>query len=104
MKDIFATAPEPLLSFLIYIENIQGKSKHTANEYYYDIRTFYKFLKIHFRLLDDDLDFDDIPIDGISVDILKKVDLNLIYEYIYFLNTDRKNSASSRARKISSSS
>lgn len=102
MKSQFKSAPEPLLSFLIYIESIQGKSRQTANEYYYDIKTFYRYLKINFGFVKSDINFDEINIDGITVDDLKKVDLNLIYEYIYFLNTVRKNSASSRARKISS--
>lgn len=102
LESKFSAAPEPLLSFLIYIENIQGKSKQTANEYYYDIRTFYKFLKIHYGHASDYSNFEDIPIDGITIEDLNNVDLNLIYEYIYFLNTNRKNSASSRARKISS--
>ncbi len=101
MKSSFSGAPEPLLSFLIYIESILGKSKHTANEYYYDLKTFYKFLKLRFGLVNSNTDFNDITIDGITVDTLSKVDLNLIYEYIYFLNNNRNNSASSRARKIS---
>ncbi len=101
MNSSFSGAPEPLLSFLIYMESILGKSKHTANEYYYDLKTFYKFLKIRFELVDSNTDFNEITIDGITVEILSKVDLNLIYEYIYFLNNNRNNSASSRARKIS---
>jgi len=102
MKRTFAAAPEPLMAFLIYIENIQGKSRQTANEYFYDLKTFYRFLKIHFGLIEKPFNFDELNIDDINLDILKKVDLNVIYEYIYFLNNERNNSASSRARKISS--
>ena len=102
MKNIFSTAPEPLLSFLIYIESIQGKSRQTANEYYYDLKTFYKFLKLHFNLVSDTFDFEEISIDDLTLDILKRVDLNVIYEYINFLNRVRNNSPASRARKIAS--
>ena len=101
MKNVFSAAPEPLLSFLIYIENIQGKSRKTANEYFYDLKTFYRFLKIHFNMVPADIEFKNIQIDGITIDILKKVDLNVIYEYINFLNRIRNNSAATRARKIS---
>ena len=101
-KNIFSTAPEPLLSFLIYIESIQGKSRHTANEYFYDIKTYYKFLKIHFNLVSPEIDFDEITIDDLTLDTLKLVDLNIIYEYINFLNRVRNNSPASRARKIAS--
>ncbi len=95
-------APEPLSSFLIYIESIQGKSQKTANEYFYDLRTFFRYLKIHFDLVSRDIDFDDIDIMDVGIDILKKVDLNLIYEYMNFLHRVRNNSPHARARKIAS--
>ena len=93
-------APEPLSSFLIYIESIQGKSQKTANEYFYDLRTFFRYLKIHFDLVSSDVDFDDIDIMDVGIDILKKVDLNLIYEYMNFLHRVRNNSPHARARKL----
>lgn len=95
-------APEPLISFLLYIENIQGKSPKTAESYYFDLRAFYRFLKIKFGKVSIDTEFDSIDITDIDVSYLKKVDLNLIYEYMNFLNRERSNSASSRARKIAS--
>lgn len=95
-------APEPLRSFLIYIENIQGKSRKTANEYFYDIRTFYRFLNLHFDYVDSKTNFEDITVDNITIDDLKKVDLNILYEYVNFLNIDRNNKARSRARKVAS--
>ncbi len=93
-------APEPLAAFLIYIESIQGKSPKTADEYFYDLRTFYKFLKIKFDNADDD--FDEIDIADVDMSYIKKVDLNLIYEYMNFLNRVRQNTPRSRARKIAS--
>lgn len=94
--------PEPLSSFLIYIESIQGKSKKTADEYFYDLRTFYRFLKLHYNMVPPNTEFDKIEIDDVSADTLKKVTQGDIYEYIYFLNRERGNSPSSRARKVSS--
>lgn len=93
--------PEPLSSFLIYTESIQGKSEKTSNEYFYDIRTFYRFLKVHFNMTDE-LEFNKIDISDVGLDTISKVDLSLIYEYINYLNRTRGNSAASRARKIAS--
>lgn len=98
----FHDAPEPLISFLMYIENIQGKSARTAESYYYDLRAFYKFLKIKFENLSDDIDFETLDISNVDLSYIKKADLNLVYEYMNFLNRKRSNSASSRARKIAS--
>ncbi len=93
--------PEPLVSFLSYIENIQGKSQKTAQSYYYDLRTFYRFIKIKFSDANFD-DFDIIEIMDVDLSYISKVDLNLIYEYMTFLNRERSNNPSSRARKIAS--
>jgi len=64
----FIDAPEPLISFLMYIENIQGKSAKTAQSYFYDLRAFYRFLKIKFSDLSFDTDFEQIDI--LDVDYL----------------------------------
>ncbi|MBQ2891137.1 MAG: tyrosine recombinase XerC [Clostridia bacterium] len=98
----FDLAPEVLNSFLIYIESIQGKSKNTAEEYFYDLRTFFRYLKIRFKLVSSDTEFDKIDILDVDLELIKKVDLNLVYEYMNFLNRERNNSTSSRARKIAS--
>ena len=100
MKRYF-DVPEPLVSFLSYIENIQGKSQKTAQSYYYDLRAFYRFLKMKFLNLSID-DFDSIEIMDVDISYIKKVDLNLIYEYMTFINRERTNGPSSRARKIAS--
>ena len=95
-------APEPLASFLIYIESIQGKSKKTVDEYYYDLRTFYRFLKIHFNMVDSDTDYDKISIDDVDIEILRSVSLQTFYEYMNYLNRSRGNRARTRARKVAS--
>lgn len=101
MKAIY-DVPEPLSSFLMYIENIQGKSQKTAQSYFYDLRAFYKFLKMKFGNVSYDAEFEQIDISDVDLSFIKKVDLNLIYEYMNFLNRARDNSPSSRARKIAS--
>ncbi len=101
-KTAMRQAPEPLRSFLIYIENIQGKSVNTANEYFYDIRNFYRFLKLRNSDSLFDENFDKTQIDDVNVDFLKAVDLNTVYEYMNFLSNVKNNTPRSRARKISS--
>lgn len=98
----FDAAPEILKSFLIYIESIQGKSKNTAEEYFYDLRTFFRYLKLRFNLVSSEYDFNKIDIMDVDLELIKKVDLNLVYEYMNFLNRTKGNSTASRARKIAS--
>lgn len=87
--------------FLIYMETITGKSAKTVNEYATDLRTFFRYIKKR-RGLTDDLDFEEIKVDDISIDLIASVDLEDIYEYMIFLMNERHNKASTRMRKVSS--
>lgn len=95
-------APEPLLSFLKYSQGILGKSENTVNEYFYDIRTFYRFLKIHYNLADENSEFEKIEILDFDLEYVKKITLNDIYEYIFFLSREKNNSSTTIARKTAS--
>ena len=98
----FKGIPEPLCSFLIYAESIQGKSQKTIDEYFYDLRTFYRYLKLSFDMVSPETPFDEIDINDVTIEHIAAVDLNLIYEYINYLNRERGNASSARARKVAS--
>lgn len=98
---MFEDAPQVLRDFLIYMEVISGRSHNTVKEYYLDLKTFLKYLKC--RLGRADLkDFDNISISDVTVSDLEAVNLSMLYEYMYFITQSRKNSNTSRARKVSS--
>lgn len=101
-KSLDHGAPEPLASFLIYMESIQGKSRKTADEYFYDLQTFYRFLKVYFHKVDPDTDFHEISIDDVDLSMLRAVKLSTLYEYLNYLNRVRGNVAGTRARKVAS--
>ncbi|KNF08908.1 phage integrase family [Gottschalkia purinilytica] len=94
----------PLLleDFLVYIETIKGKSPNTAKEYYFDLRTFFRFLKIRYRLVDKDTPFDDIDILDIDESIIRKVNLQDLYAFISFVDRNRDNKNYAKARKVAS--
>jgi len=94
--------PQYLNDFLTYIDTIKGKSKNTSKEYFYDLRTFLRFLKILNNIVDKNIDFEKISIDDVSIDLIEKVTLSDLYEYMAYVNRGRGNTASSRARKVSS--
>ena len=104
-------APEIISGFLKYHETIKGHSKRTVDEYFLDLRTFFRFLK-HLRgLVPKDTDFADIPIRDIDLEFVSGVSLSEVYEYLAYLSRDRARhgnspdtdyglNATSRARKI----
>ncbi len=100
MKELnFTDAPPILGDFLNYQLVIKGKSKNTVREYYYDLRTFLRYLKS--READYD-NFKSIVISDVTIDLIKKVNLSVLYEYLSFVNTTLSNAATARARKVSS--
>ena len=42
---IYDEAPQILKEFLGYMETVKGKSEHTVEEYYLDLRTFFRYIK-----------------------------------------------------------
>ena len=105
-------APEIIRGFLTYHETIKGHSRKTVDEYYLDLRTFFRFIKIHRNLVPRDTELDEISISDIDLAFVKSVTVSEAYDYLSFLARDRvKNQrsheldygtkASTRARKVS---
>lgn len=95
-------APGLIKDYLFYLETIKLKSKKTVDEYYIDLRTFFRYIKRVRKMVDDNIDFDKIKIDDVNIDLIKTITLNDAYEYMDYLYRDRLNQSAARARKCSS--
>lgn len=104
-------APPVLRDFLSYHETIKGHSRATVDEYFLDLRNFFRYLKIERGLVPRSAELDEISIKDVDLDLIASVMLNDVYDYMAFLSRDKvKNErsrepeyglmASSRARKI----
>ena len=93
--------PPYLNDFLDYMITIQNKSKNTVKEYNYDLATFFRFLKMHFKLTDED-DLKMIEFDDVTIDTLKKVKLEDIHAFLGYLTKNYNSKATTRSRKVSS--
>ena len=98
--DYRTEAPQLIRDFLVYHETIQGHSRRTVDEYFLDLRSFFRFLKRDRNLVQQTVPFDQIPLDDVNLDLAKTVSLTDVYAYMNFLSRDRGLSASSRARKV----
>ena len=105
------SSPDILREFLFYHETIKGHSKRTIDEYFFDLRTFFRFIKLHKNYAPQNIQFDDISIMDVDLDLVKSVTVSDVYEFLAFLSRDRPKhansksteyglSAASRARKI----
>ncbi|WHH59527.1 tyrosine recombinase XerC [Petroclostridium sp. X23] len=102
-KFVFDESPVILKDFLNYMETIRGKSKNTIKEYFYDLRVFFRFLKVYRNIIEPKtIAFEEITITDVDIDLLKTVTLSDLYAFMSFMSRERDNSASSRARKVAS--
>lgn len=95
------TAMCPILrDFLTYHETILGHSRRTVDEYYLDLRRFFRYLKRSRKLVSAEMEFEKIPIDDVGLDLLGSVTVTDIYEFVNFLSRDCDLGAAGRSRKI----
>ena len=93
--------PEFLNSFLDYYITILNKSPNTISEYNYDLALFLKFIKVKFNMTDEK-DFSKIAINDITIDTIKKIELDDIHAFLSYLTNTYHCKASTRARKACS--
>lgn len=93
--------PQYLNSFLEYTSVILNKSPNTVKEYNYDLNTFLKFVKQRFNLTNE-TDYSVITISDISIDTIKKITLEDIHAFLYYLKDNFRSRPATLARKVSS--
>lgn len=94
--------PDILRDFLNYLQTIKGKSINTVQVYFYDLRVFFRFLKLHRNLADKKMEFDEIGILDVDAALLRTVTLSDLYSYMSFVSNNRDNTSHARARKVAS--
>lgn len=104
-------APQILRDFLSYHETIKAHSQKTVDEYFLDLRNFFRYMK---QIRDPDLrdtPWEEISILDVDANFVRSITLTDIYSYLTYLSRDRAQqpnsdrtdyglSATTRARKI----
>ena len=98
--DYRTEAPALIRDFLVYHETIQGHSSRTIDEYFLDLRSFFRYIKQKKNLISKDVPFDSIMIDDVDLSLVHSITLSDVYDFMSFLSQDRSLTATSRARKV----
>lgn len=91
-------APALLRDFLAYHETIQGHSRRTVDEYYLDLRNFFRYIKILKGLVPKDTELDQVDISDVDLELARSVTLSDVYSYMNYLSRDRAKNANSPAK------
>ncbi len=96
--DYKSDCPSYLNDFLNYLTTVKSRSALTVKNYYYDLKTYLRFLKIKNGLASKN-DFENIRIEDCSEELVKNVTLEDLLEYLTFTADELKNQAKARSRK-----
>lgn len=91
--------PDFLNAFLQYISTILNKSENTVKEYNYDLNHFLKFIMHHFNLSNEE-NIKDIDIKNMDLNTIKKIQLDDIHAFLFYLTNTYNSKAATRARKV----
>ncbi|MBY6842873.1 tyrosine-type recombinase/integrase [Clostridium botulinum] len=94
--------PKKVEDFLNYLKVIKNKSQNTIEGYEVDLRMFFRFYKLDKGLVSKNIKFENIDISDIADNHIKSITLQDLYNFVYYLQNERKNTEKSRARKIAS--
>lgn len=111
MIDYRSESPQILLDFLSYHETIKAHSQKTVDEYFLDLRNFFRYIKQSRDVSLRGLELDEISILDVDIELIRSITLTDVYAYLTYLSRDRAQqqnsdhtgyglSATTRARKI----
>jgi len=102
VAEYWLEAPPVLREFLEYHESILSHSAKTVDEYFFDLRAFFRYLKQRRDPTLAAVPFQEIPILDVDLDFVSKTQLSEIYGFLTFLSGGAKSGkaeSSTRARK-----
>ena len=111
--DYLKDSPTVIRDYLIYLETIMGRSPRTVNEYYLDLRTFFRFILQKRGLASPAADFSDISLNQVDLELVRSVTRSEVLDFLVFTARERPkhhkssettygNDVRTRARKVSS--
>ena len=93
-------APPILRDYLIYHETIKGHSRATVDEYFLDLRNFFRFLKIERGLVPRAAELSEVSILDVDLDFVSRVTLAEVYDYLAFLSRDKAKFTRARSEEF----
>ena len=90
MIDYRDEAPQVLRDFLSYHETIKAHSQKTVDEYFLDLRNFFRYIKQSRDRTLRDLDLDEISIMDVDIGLIRSITLTDVYGYLTYLSRDRR--------------
>lgn len=98
-KEYLYQCPPVMKEFLGYMETVKGRSSKTVDEYFTDLRTFFRYIKRARGLVPEEAEDESIDIRDVDIPLIRTITLMDVYEFMNYAKNDRGNSNTTRARK-----
>ncbi len=99
--EVLNSCPEFIRNFLTYNETIKGKSSNSVEQYYSDLRTFFRYMLLVRGKAPQGIPFNKIDISGADIELVRSVTLPDLYGFMVYCKEELHNNTATRARKTS---
>lgn len=99
--DILNGCPDFIRDFLTYNEIIKGKSSKSVEQYYSDLRTFFRYILLVRGKAPQGTPFNKIDISGADIELVRSVTVSDLYGFMVYCKEELQNNTATRARKTS---
>ena len=99
--EVLNSCPEFIRNFLTYNETIKGKSSNSVEQYYSDLRTFFRYMLLVRGKAPQGIPFNKIDISGADMELVRSVTLPDLYGFMVYCKDELHNNTATRARKTS---
>lgn len=99
--EVLNSCPEFIRNFLTYNETIKGKSSNSVEQYYSDLRTFFRYMLLVRGKAQKETPFNKIDISGADIELVRSVTLPDLYGFMVYCKEELHNNPATRARKTS---
>ena len=99
--EILSACPDFIRDFLTYNEIIKGKSSKSVEQYYSDLRTFFRYILLVRGKAPQGIPFNKIDISGVDIELVRSVTVSDLYGFMVYCKEELKNNTATRARKTS---
>ena len=99
--EVLNSCPEFIRDFLTYNETIKGKSSNSVEQYYSDLRTFFRYMLLVRGKAQTGTPFNKIDISGADMELVRSVTLPDLYGFMVYCKEELHNNTATRARKTS---
>lgn len=99
--EILSACPDFIRDFLTYNETIKGKSSKSVEQYYSDLRTFFRYMLLVRGKAQPGIPFNKIDISGVDIELVRSVTVSDLYGFMVYCKEELRNNTATRARKTS---